>query len=577
MKKQGCFSTKMIILIPVFVIGIISIISSVLAVKNIRKVNENATQIANGYMVCIADLGSIQIETEKIHRLGLSHIVATDLDSMISLVDVIRSEQTVLDEYLSDFEQFIDDSDRENYEAILSNYEGLKYENANLMAYSANGNKEAAYALANGAISEYADKIDQNITAIQEVVNNNADTAKQQLTKVYKYSLTVSFVTIAVSMASLLFAVFSVLKMVIVPLSKTKNEINEIIDGIDRREGDLTRRVTIMENQEVAAVGSGINLFMGKLQDIFKTIIHNSKRMETVVNEVRESVMTSNSSVSDLSALTEELSATMQEMSDNASLINSNTESVAGEVNQIAERTAEINNYTKEMKGHADSMESAARSNMESTGTKVNEILEVLNRAIEDSNSVNQVNSLTDDILNIASQTNLLALNASIEAARAGDAGRGFAVVATEISQLAAASQEAANRIQQINSVVTQAVHNLADNANGLVQYMNESILPEFEEFVTAGSEYKNKATYIENVMNEFESKTDSLKNTMVEIQRSINTIAHAIEEGAKGVSNAADSTQVLVTDMENISNRMDENFEIATDLKKETAIFTKI
>ena len=577
MKKQGLFSTKMIILIPVFVIGIISIISSVLAVKNIRKVNENATQIANGYMVCIADLGSIQTETEKIHRLGLSHIVATDLDSMISLVDVIRSEQTVLDEYLSDFEQFIDDSDRENYEAILSNYEGLKYENANLMAYSANGDKEAAYALANGAISEYADKIDQNITAIQEVVNNNADTAKQQLTKVYKYSLTVSFVTIAVSMASLLFAVFSVLKMVIVPLSKTKNEINEIIDDIDRREGDLTRRVTIMENQEVAAVGSGINLFMGKLQDIFKTIIHNSKRMETVVNEVRESVMTSNSSVSDLSALTEELSATMQEMSDNAALINSNTESVAGEVNQIAERTTEINNYTKEMKGHADSMESAARSNMESTGTKVNEILEVLNRAIEDSNSVNQVNSLTDDILNIASQTNLLALNASIEAARAGDAGRGFAVVATEISQLAAASQEAANRIQQINSVVTQAVHNLADNANGLVQYMNESILPEFEEFVTAGSEYKNKATYIENVMNEFESKTDSLKNTMVEIQRSINTIAHAIEEGAKGVSNAADSTQVLVTDMENISNRMDENFEIATDLKKETAIFTKI
>ena len=577
MKKQGRFSTKMIILIPVFVIGIISIISSVLAVKNIRKVNENATQIAYGYMVCIADLGSIQIETEKIHRLGLSHIVATDLDSMISLVDVIRAEQTVLDGYLSDFEQFIDDSDRENYEAILSNYEGLKYENANLMAYSANGNKEAAYALANGAISEYADKIDQNITAIQEVVNNNADTAKQQLTKVYKYSLTVSFVTIAVSMASLLFAVFSVLKMVIVPLSKTKNEINEIIDGIDRREGDLTRRVTIMENQEVAAVGSGINLFMGKLQDIFKTIIHNSKRMETVVNEVRESVMTSNSSVSDLSALTEELSATMQEMSDNAALINSNTESVAGEVNQIAERTTEINNYTKEMKGHADSMESAARSNMESTGTKVNEILEVLNRAIEDSNSVNQVNSLTDDILNIASQTNLLALNASIEAARAGDAGRGFAVVATEISQLAAASQEAANRIQQINSVVTQAVHNLADNANGLVQYMNESILPEFEEFVTAGSEYKNKATYIENVMNEFESKTDSLKNTMVEIQRSINTIAHAIEEGAKGVSNAADSTQVLVTDMENISNRMDENFEIATDLKKETAIFTKI
>lgn len=198
-------------------------------------------------------------------------------------------------------------------------------------------------------------------------------------------------------------------------------------------------------NQEVAAVGNGINVFMDKLQDIFKVIVNNSTRMESVVGEVRDSVVTSNGSVSDLSALTEELSATMEEMSANASLINTNTESVKQEVEQIAERTSEINAYTREMKEHADSMEASARENMESTGAKVNEILTVLNQAIEDSKSVNQVNSLTDDILNIASQTNLLALNASIEAARAGEAGRGFSVVATEISQLAAASQEAAN------------------------------------------------------------------------------------------------------------------------------------
>ena len=577
MKKQGRFSTKMIILIPVFILGFVSVISSILAVRNIRKVNANATQIANGYMVCVDELGDIQSETEKIHRLGLSHIVATDLDTMISLVDTIRSEQAVLDDYLAAFEQYVDDSDQDNYEAILSNYEGLKYEIANLMAYSANGDKEAAYALANGAISEYATAMQDNIKAIQEVVNSGAEQAKAQLASVYIYSLTVSIITIAISAISLLTAAFAVMKLVIVPLSKTQKEISEIIDDIDHREGDLTRRVTILSNQEVAAVGSGINLFMGKLQDIFKIIISNSKRMETVVNEVRDSVMTSNSSVSDLSALTEELSATMQEMSENASLINSNTESVTGEVNQIAERTTEINNYTKEMKEHANSMEAAARTNMESTGVKVNEILAVLNQAIEECNIVIQVNILTDYILNIASKTYLLELNASIEAARAGEAGRGFAVVATEISQLAAASQEAANRIQQINTVVTNAVHNLADNANGLVQYMNDSILPEFESFVEAGSEYKNKASYIENAMNEFETKTDSLKNTMVEIQTSINTIAHAIEEGANGVSNAADSTQVLVGDMENISSRMDENFEIATDLKKETAIFTKL
>lgn len=576
-KKQGRVSTKKIILIPVFILGIVSVISNIAAVGNIRRVNANARQIANGYMTCISELADIQNETQNIHRQGLSHIIATDLTSMMSLVDSIRESQATLDRHLEDFKKYITDQNQGNFDDLLKNYELLKYEIANLMAYSASGKSADAYNLANGPISDYANAMQADIGNMREAVNTRADQARTQLAQVYQSSLLISAVTITVSVISLIFAVISVLKMVIMPLTRTQKEISNIITDIDNREGDLTSRVTILANREVAEVGSGINLFMGKLQDIFKIIISNSRKMEEVVNEVRESVITSNSNVSDLSALTEELSATMQEMSENAARINSSTDSVKEEVDAIAVRCTEINNYAKDMKDHADSMEEAARTNKESTGVKVNEILNVLNRSIEESDSVNQVNSLTNDILNIASQTNLLALNASIEAARAGEAGRGFAVVATEISQLAAASQEAANHIQQINGVVIAAVHNLADNANGLVQYMNESILPEFESFVESGSEYKKKASYVEVVMNELDERTEVLKDTMGEIADSINTIAHAIEEGVSGVSNAADSTQGLVEDMENISRRMDENYEIAGDLKKETAIFTRL
>lgn len=576
-KKQGRVSTKKIILIPVFILGIVSIISNIAAVGNIRRVNANARQIANGYMTCISELADIQNETQNIHRQGLSHIIATDLTSMMSLVDSIRESQATLDSHLEDFKKYITDQNQGNFDDLLKNYDLLKYEIANLMAYSASSRSADAYNLANGPISDYANAMQADIDNMREVVNVRADQARTQLAQVYQSSLIISAVTITVSVISLIFAVISVLKMVIMPLTRTQKEISNIITDIDNREGDLTSRVTILANREVAEVGSGINLFMGKLQDIFKIIISNSRKMEEVVNEVRESVITSNSNVSDLSALTEELSATMQEMSENAARINSSTDSVKEEVDAIAVRCTEINNYAKDMKDHADSMEEAARTNKESTGVKVNEILNVLNRSIQESDSVNQVNSLTNDILNIASQTNLLALNASIEAARAGEAGKGFAVVATEISQLAAASQEAANHIQQINSVVIAAVHNLAENANGLVQYMNESILPEFESFVESGSEYKKKASYVEVVMNELDERTEVLKDTMGEIADSINTIAHAIEEGVSGVSNAADSTQGLVEDMENISRRMDENYEIAGDLKKETAIFTRL
>lgn len=577
MKKKSYISTKFIILIPVFILGFVSVVSNILAVTNIKRVNANATQIANGYMNCISELGDIQKETLLIHRLGLSHIVAIDLNTMISLVETIRSEQETLETYLDDFQEYVTDDNKAEYDALVSNYEGMKYELANLMAYSANNDNEAAYALANGKIADYSSAMQESIAAIRTNVSENADVAKEQLAAVYRTAIAASTASIIISVAALLATLICVFQLVIIPLLKTQKEITDIIEDIDKREGDLTRRVSVHANQEVAAVGNGINVFMDKLQDIFKVIVNNSTRMESVVGEVRDSVVTSNSSVSDLSALTEELSATMEEMSANASLINTNTESVKQEVDQIAERTSEINAYTREMKEHADSMEASARENMESTGAKVNEILTVLNQAIEDSKSVNQVNSLTDDILNIASQTNLLALNASIEAARAGEAGRGFSVVATEISQLAAASQEAANRIQQINRVVTEAVGNLTEHSNGLVQYMNDSILPEFEAFVDAGSAYREKATHIETSMGDFTEKTEVLKKTMAEIADSINTIAHAIEEGVKGVSSAADSTQVLVGDMEDITRHMDENQHIAADLKRETEVFKKL
>lgn len=577
MNQKKKLSTKFIILIPVFILGIFSIISNVMSVSNIRNVNRRAVQISEVSLKNVSGLAEIQRQTQDIHNLGLSHIIAVDLDSMIQLVEKIRSQEDALEKDLESYKTYVTPDTQKEYNDIKKKYEELKYECANVMAFSAAGKKEDAYELANGKISKCADAIESDIESIKKIVNQDADAQRQKLTSAYHSSIGTSIVTILISIAALFSAMVAVLRWVIYPLANTNREINEIISGIDNQQGDLTRRVTITNNKEVASVGGGINAFMAKLQEIFRMISSNSRDLEGVVNEVRESVQTSNGSVSDLSALTEELSATMQDISDNASRINENTESVAGEVKSIAEKTIEINQYTKEMKEHAEAMEHAARENMDTTGAKVNDIVSVLSQAIEDSNSVNQVDNLTNDILNIASQTNLLALNASIEAARAGDAGKGFAVVASEISQLAAASQEAANNIQSINAIVITAVHNLADNANGLVEYMNEKILPEFQKFVESGGAYHDKATFIESVMADFEAKTDSLQNSMDEIANSVNTISHAIEEGVSGVVSAADSTQVLVSDMDKISKKMDENFAIAEGLKKETSVFTKL
>lgn len=567
-------SLKVLILVPVFILGILSVLSNVMAVNNIRKVNRNASRIADDCMNSISELSAIENETESIHKLGLSHIIATDLNTMIAIVEEMQTEQETLEQELEDYRKYVEPEDESSYETVVSNYETMKYELGNLMAYSALGKNTEAYALANGAVSESSMAIQNEINVMKEHANTAASDAREKLSDVYLGALVSNGIIIAISVTLLMVALYCVIRFVIKPILATNKDISDIISGIDKGEGDLTRRVAVLSNDEIADLGNGINLFMDKLQQILKMIIENTNHMENVVREVGESVATSNDSATDLSAMTEELSATMQDVGHSVSVINNNTENVRGDVEMIAHKSGEINEFSKEMKANADKMESDARNNMDKTNETIGIILEGLGKAIEDSHSVGQVTSLTDEILNISSQTNLLALNASIEAARAGEAGKGFAVVADEIRGLADSSRETANRIQQINSVVVAAVNNLSDNANELVGYIQNAILPEFEAFVESGVKYRDNASYIENAMQEFTAKTDMLKKNIDEIALSISAITTAVDEGAEGINGAAKSTQNLVEDIVNISDKMNENKVIAQTLQKSTHVF---
>ncbi len=575
--KKRRISVKVALLFPVTLLGAVAIISTIMGLISVRNVNKEATVISERYMVSLEKLNGIETSVKEIQRLALTHIISQDYNSMIEVLDSIREEEANLDKEFEEFEPYLTDANKVGYGKLKRNTLDMEDSIAKMIAISAGGSKSSAFTLANGDVLSSSKNILQNTLIVTRTVSEQCAQARTSLESTYIQALITSIVSAVISILSVILALWIVMRRVVAPINRSKKQLDRMIGQIDQRQGDLTQRITITNNDEIGDLGKGINVFLGKLQTIFRILKDNTLRMDQVVTQVLGSVKDSTNSVSGMSALTEELNATMEEMSGNANVIQESTQGVSEDVGDIARRADEMNDYSMEMKNHAIAMEQAARQSMNTIDQKVQDMLVVLQSAIEESKSVAQINHLTGDILEIASQTNLLALNASIEAARAGAAGRGFSVVAQEISRLADQSSQTAGDIQKVNTVVTTAVQNLADQANGLLAYMQEQIMPEFEKFVKSGVSYHEKADHVENTMHEFKSKTEDLEASMTSISDSVEMIAKAIEDSVAGISSTATETQALVSDMHSINEQMDNNQNIAIELKQEAEVFTEV
>ena len=79
-------SLKHRLIIPIALLGIVALLSNILSIISIHNVNANASNIADNYMDGKSRLAEICQSSMDIHKMALSHIVATDYETMISLV-----------------------------------------------------------------------------------------------------------------------------------------------------------------------------------------------------------------------------------------------------------------------------------------------------------------------------------------------------------------------------------------------------------------------------------------------------------------------------------------------------------
>ncbi len=527
--KSG-LSIQKRLMIPIVLLGMVALISNVLSVFSINNVNANASEIADDHMDAAAQLSEIRCMVLEIHKLALSHIVATDYETMIAVVTQIKEKEQELDGCLAEFEPYAVKEDRAVYEQLCGHYSDFKHALVRLVCASADSRTQEAYRYANEEAAVSGTAAEEDIAKLSASIQDKTKKARQGLWNVYLTSVMAAGISAAFAVVLVIAAVSIILKYVVKPI-----------------------------------------------KTMMATLHGSSQRIDAVTGEVLGKTRTSNQSAKDLNALIEALSAAIKKVARNAADINASVSDIHGDVNGMVKECADINGYAADMKKRASRMEQSARSDSEVISTKAAGILVVLNEAIENSRSVEQVNSLSKDILSISSSTNLIALNASIEAARAGKAGKGFAVVATEIRQLADSCTQAATRIQNVNQVVTQSVNNLSKNAQELIDFFNQTILKEFQTFVQAGQQYHADAAHIGQEMDDFHVKARHLEDAVSKIAASMGSITAAIGEGAGGISGAAGSTRSLAGNIADITGRVDINKEIVEQLREQTEVFANL
>ena len=527
---KGKLTLQQRLILPIILLGLVTLLSNVLAVFSINNVHSNAGTIVDEYMVSEAKLEDIRRSIMDIHRLALSHIVAADHASMIRLVQEIKAEEAELDGKLADYEPFVFQDDEAVYQALLADYDAFKHALVRLACASADSKTQEAYTMANGEVADRSEAAEGGINVLSASVSTQAEAAKSRLFLVYVTSLAVSAGTLLAGILLVWAALRIIRKYVIAPIRGA----------------------------------------MDTLQD-------SSQRISGVVGEVRQRTRTSTGSVQNLSGLTEQLSAALEEIAGSTSAISTNAAGTQGDTQSMAEECAAITAYSAEMRGRAEEMERSAHSETELIRSKTADIMAVLDQAIEKSRNVEQIRSLTKDILDISSSTNLIAVNASIEAARAGAAGAGFSIVAQEVHKLADSCAETASNIQEVSGVVTGAVEYLASSARELADYLSQAVIDQLERTVQAGRQYREDSAYIGHAMEEFNDRAGRLKNAMDEIAASISSISGAIDGAASGITGAAGSTRMLVDDMAGITARMDTNQEIVGELQKQMDVFANL
>lgn len=365
-----------------------------------------------------------------------------------------------------------------------------------------------------------------------------------------------------------------ILTIIVSRITKGLMQVNAKIYDLVHNEGDLTQKLDVRSGDELELIAGNVNELLAYIRKIMIGISSGSMRLMSTSRKMVDHLSSADESITDVSATMQEMSAAMEETTSSLNQITEAIDEIYSSVERIAGSADAGKVSSQEMESRASGANDAAAEGEKKANIETEKMAASLNEKIAKSKSVEQIEILTSNIIEITEQTNLLALNASIEAARAGEAGRGFAVVADEIGKLAGNSADAAAKIRQVSAEVIQAVDELAEGSQQMIEFVRNSTEEGFGGLVATSENYATDANAMRAMMEQFAQTAEELRSTMDGIRESISAVNIAVEESAKGIAGVSESSVQLTGNVNDIQSEASDNNGIAEDLATEVGKF---
>ncbi|MDK2787088.1 MAG: methyl-accepting chemotaxis protein [Epulopiscium sp.] len=342
------------------------------------------------------------------------------------------------------------------------------------------------------------------------------------------------------------------------PIKETTKYLNVIATGDFT--GNISKKI-LSKKDEIGSLANSLNKMQHSIRTMMQAVVNESSVVSEMLAGINNNMFALNKSIEEISSTTEALSAGTEETAASTEEMNATSlevekaiESIASKAQEGAATANKVSLMSEEMKNNAISSKQEALDLYSKTKNH-------LQNAIERAKAVEQINELSNTILEITAKTNLLSLNAAIEAARAGESGKGFAIVADEIRKLAEESKTSVSRIQEVTNEVLSVVNALSSSSMDVMNFIDQKVLNDYEGLVQTSERYNELSMVINDIATEFSATSEELLASMHNMVHAITQISSSVNEEAMGISNIAAKAEEIVNmskkvvDLANTSN----------------------